>query len=71
MSLVAVNNFIGDIHRSESLVYHKKFEEILSSQEPKFLVDNMLKKLSAIMRNCGIDADYIAVRDYQLTSAIA
>lgn len=26
----------------------------------------MLKKLSSTMRNCGIDAEYISVKDYEL-----
>jgi hypothetical protein len=31
----------------------------------------MLKKLSNVMRNCGLDAEFIAVRDYQLATALA
>jgi uncharacterized protein with PIN domain len=31
----------------------------------------MLKKLSSTMRNCGLDADYIAVRDYNLATTLA
>lgn len=62
---------MGDVYRSETLIYHKKYEQLLSTEEPKFLIDNMLKKLSSILRNCGLDAEYIAVRDYQLATAIA
>jgi hypothetical protein len=31
----------------------------------------MLKKLSSIMRNCGLDAEYISIRDYALASELA
>jgi len=33
---------------------------------PIFLVDNMLKKLCSTMRNCGIDAEFISIKDYDL-----
>lgn len=40
-------------------------------KEPRFLVDNMLKKLCSIMRNCGLDTEYIAVKDYELVMSLA
>lgn len=46
-----------------------KYEEYFKG--PIFLVDNMLKKLSSIMRNCGINAEYIAVKDHALAIDIA
>ena len=43
----------------------------MNQKVPKFLVDNMLKKLSSILRNYGLDAEYIAIRDYNLAIEIA
>jgi uncharacterized protein with PIN domain len=34
--------------------------------KPKFLVDNMLKKLATFLRNLGLDADYLSVKDHTL-----
>jgi hypothetical protein len=31
----------------------------------------MLKKLSSTLRNCGIDAEYISIRDHELAEAQA
>jgi len=31
----------------------------------------MSKKLASVMRNCGLDAEYIAVRDYDLAIELA
>jgi uncharacterized protein with PIN domain len=35
-------------------------------KDPIFLIDNMLKRLCSTMRNCGIDAEFIAIKDYEL-----
>ena len=40
-------------------------------KKPKFIVDNMLKRLSTYLRNLGLDAEYLAVRDFSVAISIA
>lgn len=40
-------------------------------KQPKFIVDNMLKKLSTYLRNLGLDAEYLSVRDFEVAISIA
>lgn len=53
-----------DIIRTERLAYSKKFEYLLKEDRPKFVVDNMLKKVCSNMRNLGIDTEYISVSNF-------
>ena len=46
---------LNEIIREEDLVYDEKYKKLLKKKRPKFLVDNMLKKLCTTMRNLGID----------------
>lgn len=55
----------------ENIVYDRNYEKLLTSKTPKFLVDNMLKKLSSTMRNLGIDTEYVSVCDHKLTMEMA
>ena len=60
-----------EVIRNENLVYSKQYEELLTEKMPKFMIDNMLKKLSSVMRNLGIDAEYISVCDHSLIREMA
>ena len=40
-------------------------------EKPKFLVDNMLKRLSTYLRNLGLDSEYLSVRDFGVAVSIA
>ena len=51
------------------LSYGPEYEHFL--KRPKFLVDNMLKKLSTYLRNLGLDAEYLSVRDFEVAVSIA
>ena len=46
---------------------HEKYHEY--TDKSIFLIDNMLKKLCSTLRNCGLDAEFQAVKDYNLALA--
>lgn len=53
------------------MVYSKEFEKVLHSSQPKFLIDSMLKKLCSMMRNLGIDSEYMNVSNFEVMKSIA
>lgn len=44
---------------------------MLNTDRPKFLIDNMLKRLCSLLRNLGIDAEYMGVCNYELMQETA
>lgn len=40
-------------------------------KRPKFMVDNMMKKLAGFLRNLGLDAEYLEVKDHTLAVSVA
>ena len=40
-------------------------------RKPKFLVDNMLKRVATFLRNLGLDAEYLSVKDHTLVVSMA
>jgi uncharacterized protein with PIN domain len=50
--------------RKGNVVFKEGQEEMLKRDTPKFIVDSMLKKLCSLLRNLGIDAEYMSVSNY-------
>lgn len=44
---------------------------MLSEKKPAFLVDTMLKKLCSLLRNLGIDSEYMPKNNFELMQEIA
>lgn len=38
---------------------------MLHDDHPKFLIDSMLKRLCSLLRNLGLDAEYVAVSNFE------
>lgn len=55
--------------QQENLCYGIEYEHFLKKK--RFLVDNMLKRLATFLRNLGLDAAYLSVKDYHLAVSLA
>lgn len=55
--------------RTENFSYGEEFAEVI--KKPKFLVDNMLKRVATFLRNLGLDAEYLSVKDHTLVVSMA
>ena len=55
--------------RTENFSYGEEYEHLL--RKPKFLVDNMLKRVATFLRNLGLDAEYLSVKDHTLVVSMA
>lgn len=57
--------------RKDNIVYREDLEYMLKEDMPKFLVDSMLKRLCSLLRNLGIDAEFVSVSNYELMQETA
>lgn len=57
--------------RKDNIVYREDLEYMLKEDRPKFLVDSMLKRLCSLLRNLGIDAEFVPVSNYELMQETA
>jgi uncharacterized protein with PIN domain len=53
----------------DNFSYGEEYAHLM--KKPKFLVDNMLKRLATYLRNLGLDAEYLSVKDHTLVISIA
>lgn len=57
------------MHYEQNFSYGKENQHFI--KKPKFMVDNMLKKLAGYLRNLGLDAEYLEVKDHTLALSVA
>lgn len=44
---------------------------MLTAPKPKFVVDSMLKRLCSLLRNLGIDAEFMSISNYEQMQDLA
>lgn len=69
LKLEKAEKIITTIVQKGWLSYGPEYSHFIT--KPKFLVDNMLKRLSTYLRNLGLDAEYLSVRDFGVAISIA
>jgi hypothetical protein len=54
-----------NVIRKGNVVFREGQEDMFKREIPKFIVDSMVKKLCSLLRNLGIDTEYMAVSNYE------